>query len=173
MIGAKNSLRVPVRVSSSFEYSARLSADEILNRRSNLFPEESFRTVHVGSDIEIRRCFAWESVCLTRSNAALYVSNNGEIIFKDFYFSFGTRETSLRKVWKWNGIKESFGVQSNVSLSNEFAFYLHWKTRTRTMEIAKRAYNHFTCSIFKTLLVNSPEHDRELAPLSIYMNRCS
>lgn len=58
MIGAKNSLRVPVRVSSSFEYSARLSADEILNRRSNLFPEESFRTVHVGSDIEIRRCSA-------------------------------------------------------------------------------------------------------------------
>lgn len=58
MIGAKNSLRVPVRVSSSFEYSARLSVDEILNRRSNLFPKESFRTVHVGSDIEIRRCFA-------------------------------------------------------------------------------------------------------------------
>lgn len=45
MIGAKNGSRVPLRVSSSFEYSESASRpDEILNRRSNLFPEESLRT---------------------------------------------------------------------------------------------------------------------------------
>lgn len=48
MIGAKNGLRVPLRVSSSFEYSESASRpDEILNRRRNLFSEESFRTVAV------------------------------------------------------------------------------------------------------------------------------
>lgn len=48
MIGAKNGSRVPLRVASSFEYSESAScSDEILNRRSNLFSEERFRTVAV------------------------------------------------------------------------------------------------------------------------------
>lgn len=47
MIGAKNGLRVPLRVASSFEYSDSPRPDEILNRLGNLFPEERFRTVHV------------------------------------------------------------------------------------------------------------------------------
>lgn len=48
MIGAKNGLRVPLRVASSFEYSEPASCpDEILNRPSNLFSEERFRTVAV------------------------------------------------------------------------------------------------------------------------------
>lgn len=55
MIGAKNGLRVPLRVASSFEYSESAfrphapgaPADEILNRLGNLFPEERSRMVHV------------------------------------------------------------------------------------------------------------------------------
>lgn len=99
MIGAKNGLRVPLRVSSSFEYSESASRPtEILNRRRNLFRRWRVSERSGRSDIEIRHCFRLRKAFVWRHEQRHLIRLAGGAM--ELFLISGTCEWKLlRSLW--------------------------------------------------------------------------